>query len=226
MSAPPAAPIAPVALPAAQTQTQPLTYAYSTGNAYAAFSKFDGKNYFAWRRNMQTQLKALGQWEVVDGTVQAPTPVDPANPTPDEALEQTAWKLRAARAYAEIVLRTNDDLGDIYATIEDPHDAWVMLESSYGSRQTGIQAVINSELTLARWDGQTPITTFRDHLKALRTRLAAAGLNITNLQFYQHFIAMKSRSGLGFRVPPMEGGRSRWWLRYARSSDCRRKVFS
>jgi len=174
MSAPPAA--------------DPLPYSYSTGNAYSAFAKFDGKNYFAWRRNMETQLKALGQWEVVDGTISAPTPVVPATPTQDEVRELSAWKLRAARAYAEIVLRVGDDLGDVFATIDDPYNAWVMLETSYGSRQSGIQAVINAELTLARWDGQSPITTFRDHMKALRTRLAAAGLTITAPQFYQHFI--------------------------------------
>ena len=73
-------------------------------------------------------------------------------------------------------------------TYDDPHNAWVMLETSYGSHQSGIQAVINAELTLVRWDGQTPITTFHNHIKALRMHLAAASLTITALQFYQHFI--------------------------------------
>jgi hypothetical protein len=76
----------------------------------------------------------------------------------------------------------------VIVTIGDPHDAWTMLESSYGSRQSGIQTVINAELTLARWDGQTPITTHRDHMKTLRTRLSAAGLPITAIQFYQNFV--------------------------------------
>ena len=74
------------------------------------------------------------------------------------------------------------------ATINDPHEAWTMLESSYGSQQSGIQAVINAELTLAKWDGQTPITTHRDHMKALRTRLAGARLTISPIQFYNHFV--------------------------------------
>ena len=70
MSAPPAAP------PVAQGQAQPTVphppqYAFSRGNAYAAFPKFNGKNYFAWRCNMETQLKALGQWEIIDGTTTA-----------------------------------------------------------------------------------------------------------------------------------------------------------
>ena len=68
----------------------------------------------------------------------------------------------------------DNDLGDVFATYDDPHDAWVMLETSYGSRQSGIQAVINAELTLAWWDGQTPIMTFHDHIKALRMRLTAS----------------------------------------------------
>ena len=102
MSAPHAAPPAPPA--PAPAQAQPLTYAYSTRNAFSAFSKFNGKNYFMWRCNMETQLKALGQWEVIDGTVTTPVPVVPANLTLEEVLEQSAWKLRVARAYAEIVL--------------------------------------------------------------------------------------------------------------------------
>ena len=53
---------------------------------------------------METQLKALGQWEVIDGTVTTPVPVVPANLTPEEVLEQSTWKLRMARAYAEIIL--------------------------------------------------------------------------------------------------------------------------
>jgi hypothetical protein len=172
----------------ATVTTEPLPYAYSTGNAFSAFAKFDGKNYFTWRRNMQTQLKALGQWEVVDGSVTAPTIATPGSPSQDGARALAAWKLRAARAYAEIALRVEDDYGDAIASIDNPHDCWTILETSYGSRQSGMQAVANAELTLARWDGQTPITTHRDHMKTLRTRLAGAGLDITAMQFYQHFV--------------------------------------
>ena len=58
----------------------PLPYVYSIGNTFAAFTKFNSKNYFVWRRNMETQLRALGQWEIVDGTIAAPRPVDPDQP--------------------------------------------------------------------------------------------------------------------------------------------------
>lgn len=51
--------------------------------------------------------------------------------------------------------------------------------------QPGIQAVINAELTLAHWDGKTPIT---EHMKTLHTHLTAAGLTISPIEFYQHFI--------------------------------------
>jgi hypothetical protein len=74
---------------------------------------------------METQLKALGQWEIIDGTVRAPTPVNPAAPTPNEVREPAAWKLRTARAYAEIALRVEDDIGDVFTTTDDPYDAWV-----------------------------------------------------------------------------------------------------
>ena len=148
-----AAPAAPApAAPAAaapNTAPDPIPYAFSTGNAFASFPKFNGKNYFAWRRNMETQLKALGQWEVVQGTITAPVPAIAATPTQEEIKSTVAWKLRAARAYAEIALRVEEDIGDVFGTDNDPHNTWVIIESSYGSRQSGIQAVINTELMLA-----------------------------------------------------------------------------
>ena len=101
--------------------------------------------------------------------------------TLDEIRAQAAWRLRAARAYAEIALRVEDDFEDVIRTIDDPHDAWVMLEQSYGSQQSSIQSVINSESTLARWGDQTP---HRDHMKTLRTRLSAASLTLPPIRFY------------------------------------------
>ena len=108
----------PVATAAAAPE--PFPYTYSTGNAYITF---------AWRRNTETQRKVLGQWEVID--VSAPTAAGPDNLTPDETRARAAWRLRAARAaraYAEIALRVEDDFEDVIRTIDDPHDAWVMLE--------------------------------------------------------------------------------------------------
>jgi len=113
---------------------------------------------------MEIQLRALAQWEVVDGTLTAPVPLDPANPTPDEVRTSTAWTICVAHAYAEIALRVEDDFGEVIATIDNPHDMWTTLESIYGSRQSGIQAVINAELTLACWDGRTLITEHHDHI--------------------------------------------------------------
>ena len=187
--APTAAPAgAPAGGAATNPAPDPITYAFSTGNAFNAFPKFDGKNYFAWRRNMETQLRALNQWEVVAGTLTAPVPAVAGQPTPDEGRAADAWILRAARAYAEIALRLEQDYSESIATSDgDPHGAWTMLGTSYGAQQTGIQSVISAELTLARWNTQTPIITHRNYMKGLRTRLAGAGQAITSMQFYNYF---------------------------------------
>jgi len=112
MSAPPTTP--PTTLPPAvappsagqptATTAKSLRYAFSTGNAFAAFAKFNSKNYFVWRRKMVTQLQALGWWEVIDGTLTGPAPVNPANPTADEEWQLTSWRLRTSHAYAKIAL--------------------------------------------------------------------------------------------------------------------------
>ena len=51
-----------------------------------------------------------------------------------------------------------------------------MLESSYRSQQSGVQAIINAEPTLARWMINSDHHSQRDHMKTLHTCLTAAGL--------------------------------------------------
>jgi hypothetical protein len=125
---------APAPAPAATAANEPLPYAYSTGNSFAAVAKFNGKNYSAWREKMVTQLRALGQWMVVNGTIRAPVPATIGHPTPDENRQMEAWELRAARAYAGIALRVEDGYGGVILNITDPHEAWTALERSYGSQ--------------------------------------------------------------------------------------------
>jgi len=86
------------------------------------------------------------------------------------------------------VLCLDNDYGEIIDTTTDPHAAWTLLEGSFGLQQSGIQSIVNAELTLAKWDGHKPINKHRDHMKTLRTRLSDAGLTISNMQFYNYFI--------------------------------------
>ena len=54
-----------------------------------------------------------------------------------------------------------DDYGEVIAAATDPYAAWTMLESSYGPGQSGIQVVINAELTLESGTAspRLPLTT-------------------------------------------------------------------
>lgn len=48
---------------------------------------------------------------------------------------------------------------------------WKVVEGTSGrSQQSGIQGVINAELTLVKWDSQTTIIAHRDYMKGLRTQ--------------------------------------------------------
>jgi hypothetical protein len=136
---------------------------------------------------MVMQLHALGQWMVVNGTICTPVPATIGHPTPDETCQMEAW-LQAAQAYAEIALQVKDGYGGVILNITNPHEAWTALEQSYSSQQSGIQAVISAKFTLSRWDGMTPITNHCDYMKELRTHLSGAGLAISDLQFYNHFV--------------------------------------
>jgi len=158
------APAAQAAAPIAPVTPEPLTYTYSTRNTFTTFAKFHGRNYFIWRRNTVTQPHAYGQWEVVDSSVIEPIPTDTVNPTPEEVCDLNTWNLFTARAYAEIVLQFEDNYRETITIINDPHHAWVTLESRYGSQQSGIQAVMNAKLTLARWSGRNPVMAHRNHM--------------------------------------------------------------
>ena len=94
----------------------------------------------------------------ISNDVTTPTTPQPT-PTSQSRSAPSCYELLGC-AYPKVVLRVEDDLGDGFATIGNPYDAWAILETR---RQSGIQAVINAELMLAQRDGQTPIIIFRDH---------------------------------------------------------------
>ena len=73
---------------------------------------------------------------------------DPRRPSIYHSMRGYAWHAPMLK----IAPRVEDDYGDIIALIGAPRDASIddsrdMLESSYGSRGFGIQALINVELT-------------------------------------------------------------------------------
>src|ERR1700749_2425804 len=72
-----------------------VNYLTTTGNCFSNFAKLTNENYYQWAQNMTTLLHGLNQYEMVDGSLIAPT---------DPTL-LAAYKLRAARAYMEIALR-------------------------------------------------------------------------------------------------------------------------
>jgi hypothetical protein len=62
-----------------------LPYSVSSGSAYSAFEKLQGmKNYVTWKEPMRTMLTSLRQWDVVSGSIIAPTPKDKDNMTAEE----------------------------------------------------------------------------------------------------------------------------------------------
>jgi hypothetical protein len=66
--------VVPAVVPAPAV-AEPPQYSYSTGNSFSAFPKFNGKNSLCGR-NMETQLRTHGQWEVIDRSIMALTPAD------------------------------------------------------------------------------------------------------------------------------------------------------
>ena len=150
------------------TAVTPLPYSVSTGSAFSAYEKLHGaSNYHEWRVSTRALLHALRQWAVITGTATAPTPVDPANPTPDELAAQEAWHVRSWSLYIEITYRVDTSIKTVIGDLEDLKLIWELLERRYGARQHGLQALLWAKLNQMRWDGEGGIIGHRDTMVAL-----------------------------------------------------------
>ena len=175
--------------------TLPLPYSVSTGSSFTAFKKLQGaQNYVKWHNNMVTVLMTLRQWGVVDKSITAPAPVDPANPTAAEIQELADWEVRKTSAFMEISFRVADSAKNVLGNTRDPVAAWEALEKRFGARQEGIQSSLIAKLQLADWDGQAAISTHHDYMVDLRTQLEDTGMMMTDQAFYLYFAELLPKS--------------------------------
>jgi transposase InsO family protein len=137
---------------------------------------------------MCTVLMSLRQWDVVDGTDQAPTPADENSPTPTETKEIAAWKVRSISAFMEISFRVADSAKTVLGGTRNPKVAWDLLAKRFGAKQEGLQSTLISKLQLAMWNGVGSIHTHRDYMVELRCQLADAGMQLSDQSFLSHFI--------------------------------------
>jgi len=76
---------------------------------------------------MVTVLMTLRQWGVVDKSITAPAPVDPANPTAAEIQELADWEVRKTSAFMEISFRVADSAKNVLGNTCDPVAVWEAL---------------------------------------------------------------------------------------------------
>jgi len=165
-----------------------LPYSVSTGSSFTAFKKLQGtQNYVKWHNNMVTVLMTLQQWGVVDKSITAPAPVDPANPMAAEIQELADWEVRKMSVFMEISFQVADSVKNVLGNTRNPVAAWEALEKHFGARQEGIQSSLIAKLQLADWDGQAAISTHCDYMVDLCTQLEDTGMMMTDQAFYSYF---------------------------------------
>ena len=139
---------------------------------------------------MRTVLESLRQWDVVTGSITAPVPANVSKPTADETTAIQAFSVRCISAFMEISFRIADSAKSILSNVNDPKTAWELLEKRFGAKQQGLQSVLLAKLQLSKWDGSGTIHTHRDNMVDLRTKLADAGMALTDQTFYEYFTTL------------------------------------
>jgi len=137
----------------------PLPYAYSTGNAFATFTKFSGKNYFTWRRNPCPMggRRSRPRQPHASCVLQEPTP---------KLL--SGWRMNSVTSSRQMIILTKLRQRSRAATAH----------SNLTSKKL---------LSTPNWLLHGATAKLRLPLGNLRNRLTAAGLTISAIQFYQHF---------------------------------------
>ena len=144
-------------------------------------------NYAQWKKNTCTILKSLCQWDMVNGTIVALTPIDTDHLTAIETSAKEAFEGRQVSAYMEITFRMADSAKSVLDNEEDPKATWDHLEKRFGAKQEGVQAMLMAKLQLAKWDGTGIIHAHLDYMVTTRAQLSDAGMKITDQSFYENF---------------------------------------
>lgn len=165
-------------------------YQTTTGNGFAIFSKLNNENFYQWKDNMTTLLCGLNQYEIVEGKV-----TTPADPT-----VLAAFNLRKSRAYMEIALRIEPEWKQPISATTDPKTAWDTLNSTYGAGLDGIRDILLAQLTAMRWDPSVPIMVHQMRMEELRTKLKAAGHDLSEDTFLSYFFKFPPSRIRDFRI--------------------------
>ena len=137
------------------TTTAPLPYLTSSGSAFSTCEKLhSASNYHEWRVSTCALLHALQQWDVIDSTEIAPTPINPQAPTPDETAMLQAWRIRLWALYIKITYWCDNTVKTTIGDLEDPRLIWEMLRLRYGAKQCRLQLVLCAKLNQCRWDSE------------------------------------------------------------------------
>ena len=106
---------------------------------------------------------------MVTGTLKAPVPAYPANPTADETSAIEAFE-------KEISCSVADSAKSVLGGTKAPKVALELLEKRFGAMRRELQSVLMAELQLAKWDGSGTTYIHCDSMVDLRAELAVGNM--------------------------------------------------
>lgn len=137
---------------------------------------------------MESVLRSLNQWEIVMGTIEAPTRLDPTSPTAQELQLERAWDLRKERAYSEIDLRVEDQQRVSIRENRDPRLAWDTLHTVYRKHLADKIPSLLIEIAQAQYDG-TGILEHKSNMDTLRMKLIEGGYPVSDSLYLDFFVS-------------------------------------
>ena len=102
----------------------------TSNNFSAPIPFFKGENYRSWAIRMQSYLKALSVWEVVESDI-VPNPL-PQNPTLVQIKKHEKELAKKPKALTCIHSAVSEEIFTSIIACESPKEAWDKLKEDYG----------------------------------------------------------------------------------------------
>lgn len=117
---------------------------------YGNISKFDGTNWFSFKKDVQAYLALEALWDIVEGTEKVPS----------DTTEAQAWTRKDIYAYSLIYFLIDSDFRETIAETNSGLKTWSLLIDEYQKDASATHLALHNQFYSIRHDPAKPIGVF------------------------------------------------------------------
>lgn len=129
---------------------------------YIHIPKFDGTNWFSFKKDAEAYFQLESLWDVVSSTTASPS--DP--------LEAASWERKDKRAYSLLYFLIDPNVREIIMESSSGNAAWKLLIAEYQKDNPAARLALRNQFYSIRHDPAKPVTVFLSSIQSVVRQLS------------------------------------------------------